>query len=309
MDKISIIVPCYNEQDSLPLLKRELDIQLLKFTGVEFEIILVDNCSEDNTLEIMKQMHSADSRFQYISFSRNFGKDSSLYAGLKSSTGDYVAVMDADLQDPPELLYEMYQQLKSKEFDCIATYRGDRDGEPWLRSKLADVFYWVMNKLSSSKMVNGARDFRLMTRQMVNAILSLEESERFTKGIFAWVGFKTKWIPYKNRVRVAGETKLPMRFEIPHALFAIVSFSTIPLVIISVLGFAFCIIALLYTTFVIVNQLVLKNAMPGYSSLMCVCLFGFGLTFLVLGIIGQYLAQMYLEIKRRPKYIVRETSL
>ncbi len=309
MDKISLIIPCYNEQESLPFLKHELDSQLSKFTETEFEIILVDNCSEDDTLKLMKQLHESDHRYQYISFSRNFGKDSSMYAGMKTSTGDYVAIMDADLQDPPELLKEMYETLKTGEYDCVAAYRDSREGEPWLRSVLANAFYSLMNKISHSGTVSGARDFRLMTRQMADAVLSLEESERFTKGIFSWVGFRTKWIAFKNRERVAGETKLPMKSAISYALRGIVAFSTFPLVLISFTGLILCASAFVYTLFVIIKQLVFKDAVSGYPSLMCVLLFGFGLTFLVLGIIGQYLAQMYLEIKQRPKYIIRETSL
>jgi len=309
MDKISLIIPCYNEQDTIPYLKGELEKVMGSFENVEFEVILIDNCSEDNTLQLMKELHDSDARYQYISFSRNFGKDSSMYAGLKASTGDYVTVMDADLQDPPELLKEMYETLKTGEYDCAAAFRQNRVGEPWLRSVLAKAFYKLMSKISDSDMVNGARDFRLMTRQMVDAVLALEESERFTKGIFSWVGFRTKWIPFENRERVAGKTKLPMKSAFSYAFRGIIAFSTVPLVLTSVLGMITCLVAFGYTIKVVVNQLVFKNAAPGYASLMSVVLFGFGITFLVLGIIGQYLAQMYLEIKRRPKYIVRETSI
>ncbi|MBQ8945668.1 MAG: glycosyltransferase family 2 protein [Lachnospiraceae bacterium] len=309
MDKISIVIPCYNEQDTIPYLKEELYKLMESMPQVAFEIVLVDNCSKDGTLNLMKQLHDGDPRFEYISFSRNFGKDSSMYAGLKASTGDYVTVMDADLQDPPELLAEMYETLKTGEYDCAAAFRKDRKGEPWLRSVLAGAFYRMMSRISDSDMVNGARDFRLMTRHMVDAVLELEESERFTKGIFSWVGFRIKWIPFENRERVAGKTKLPMKNAFSYAIKGIVAFSTAPLVAISVLGFIFCIIALVYTIVIVVKQLVLHEAVAGYPSIMCILLFGFGMIFLVLGIIGQYLAQMYLEIKRRPKYIVRETSV
>ena len=309
MDKISLIIPCYNEQAAIPFLQRELQRVMSLFENVEFEIILVDNCSEDETLSMMKELHKQDERYQYISFSRNFGKDSSMYAGLKASTGYYVTVMDADLQDPPELLKEMYKTLKTGEYDCAAAYRKNRDGEPWLRSVLADEFYKFMGKISDADMVNGARDFRLMTRQMVDAVLQLEESQRFTKGIFSWVGFRTKWIPFENRERIAGETKLPMKSAFSYALRGIVAFSTVPLVITSILGILICIAAFIFTVYVLIEQLIFKNAVPGYPSLMCIMLFGFGITFLVLGIIGQYLAQMYLEIKHRPKYIIRESSV
>ena len=309
MDKISLIIPCYNEQETIPILQKELNRIMDSFQGVEFEVVMVDNCSEDDTLKMMKEIHNSDGRYQYISFSKNFGKDSSMYAGLKASTGDYVAVMDADLQDPPDLLLEMYNTLKNEDYDCVAAYRKNRKGEPWLRSKLADVFYRFMGKISDANMVNGARDFRLMTRQMVDAVLELEEGQRFTKGIFSWVGFRTKWIPFENRERAAGKTKLPMGSTFSYALRGIVSFSTIPLVFTSILGIVTCIIAFLFTLYVFIQQLIFKNAVPGYPSLMCVVLFGFGIVFLVLGIIGQYLAQMYLEIKQRPKYIVRESSI
>ncbi|MBO6112869.1 MAG: glycosyltransferase family 2 protein [Lachnospiraceae bacterium] len=309
MDKITLIIPCYNEQDTIPFMKKELDRVMGLFKDVSFEVILVDNCSEDNTLSMMKEMHEKDERFQYISFSRNFGKDSSMYAGLKASTGDYVTVMDADLQDPPELLLEMYEALKTGEYDCAAAYRKNRKGEPWLRSVLADQFYKFMSRISDADMVNGARDFRLMTRQMVDAVLQLEESQRFTKGIFSWVGFRTKWIPFENRERVAGKTKLPMKSAFSYAIRGIVAFSTVPLVVTSVIGIVFCIAAFIYTIYVLIKQTVMRDAVPGYPSLMCILLFGFGITLMALGIIGQYLAQMYLEIKQRPKYIIRDTSI
>lgn len=309
MDKISLIIPCYNEQDTIPFLKKELNRVMQGFEGVEFEVILIDNCSEDDTLSLMKTLHKEDERYQYISFSRNFGKDASMYAGLQASAGDYVTIMDADLQDPPELLKEMYDALKTGEYDCVAAYRTNRKGEPWLRSVLADGFYRFMGKISDANMVNGARDFRLMTRQMVDAVLQLEESQRFTKGIFSWVGFRTKWIAFENRERVAGKTKLPMKSAFAYAIRGIVAFSTIPLIIASVLGIVVCGIAFIYMLYILIQQLILKNAVPGYASLMCIMLFGFGINFLVLGMIGQYLAQMYLEIKNRPKYIIRQSSL
>lgn len=309
MDKISIVVPCYDEEETVPLFKAKLDEVMLAMPSVAFEIIMVDNCSEDGTLPLMKRIHAEDGRYQYISFSRNFGKDSSMYAGIKASTGDYVAVMDVDLQDPPELLPQMYEKIKAGDCDCVAAFRTNRKGEPWLRSALAGTFYRFMNKISDANMVNGARDFRLMTRQMAGAVVEMEESQRFTKGIFSWVGFRTEWVPYENRERAAGKTKLPMKSALSYALRGIVAFSTFPLVLASALGIVLFVVAIAYTAYVLVEQLVLRNAVPGYPSLMCVMLFGFGITFLLLGIIGQYLAQMYLEIKRRPKYIVRESSV
>lgn len=308
MKKISIVIPCYNEQEALPLLVDELEKLIIRMKNdATFEIILVDNCSEDDTLKIMKKLHKKDKKYRYISFSRNFGKDSSIYAGLKASTGDFVTIMDADLQDPPELLIEMYKILKSGDCDCVATRRKNRKGEPLIRSMLADIFYKVMQKISDYEIVSGARDFRLMTRKMVNAVLEMEETVRFTKGIFAWVGFKTTWIAFENKERSAGKTKLPMKNAISYAMRGIVAFSTVPLLLASVIGMIFCFAALIYTVVIVFNHFILNNIVSGYSSLMCVLLFGFGLVLLILGIIGQYLAQMYLEVKRRPKYIIKES--
>ena len=312
MEKISIIVPCYNEEQALPYLVEKLNIIMDKMNkdfDLIFEVILVNNCSEDNTLNMMKKISNEDNRYKYISFSRNFGKDSSMYAGLKYANGDYVAIMDADLQDPPELLIDMYKAIKEENFDNAEAVRSDRDGEPFLRSILADMFYKMMSKISMTNIDNGARDFRLMTKQMKDAILSLEESERFTKGIFSWVGFKTKKIYFKNQMRVAGDTKLPTSSAFKYAFRGIVAFSTAPLVLSSIVGLIFFIVAIFYTLFVIINQLFITKATPGYASLMCVMLFGFGIVLLVLGIIGQYLAQSYLEIKHRPKYIITEKNV
>lgn len=308
MDKISLIIPCYNEEETLPYLKKELDKLFDKMNNVSFEVILVDNSSVDKTLDIMKKLSREDKKYQYISFSRNFGKDASMYAGLKASSGDYVAIMDADLQDPPELIYDMYNIIKKEDYDCVATYREDRKNEPFLRSVLANAFYKLINKISNYEIRNGARDYRLMTRKMVDAVLLLEESERFTKGIFSWVGFKTKWLPFKNHERVAGKTKLPMKSAISYAFRGITSFSTIPLVMASFVGVLFCVAALVYMIYIIISHIVDHTIVSGYSSMMCVMLFGFGMVLLVLGIIGQYLSQMYLEIKNRPKYIIKESS-
>ena len=309
MDKITIVIPCYNEEETIPYLKTEILKVINSKININFEVIMVDNCSIDNTLNMMKELKIQDNRFHYISFSKNFGKDSSMYAGLKASTGDYVTIIDADLQDPPELILKMYEILKNEDYDCVAAYRENRDGEPFLRSLFANWFYKLMNKISDSNMVNGARDFRLMKRKMVEAVLSLEEGERFTKGIFSWVGFKTKWLAYKNKERIAGDTKQPMSSAFSYAIRGIVSFSTAPLLFASIIGFVFCIGSFLYFVITVLKQLILREAVPGYSSMMSVILFCFGLTFMLLGIIGQYLAQMYLEIKHRPKYIIAETDI
>ena len=308
MDKITIIIPVFNEEESLPFLEKELDKLRKSMSKQDFEFILVDNSSTDHTLNILKDLHKKDKCYRYISFSRNFGKDASMYAGLRSASGDYIAIMDADLQDPPYLIKEMYECLKGEDYDSVATYRKDRKNEPFLRSLFAKMFYKLMNKLSNYEIVDGARDFRLMTRQMVNAIISLEEKERFTKGIFSWVGFKTKWISFENHERIAGSTKLPMKSAFNYAIRGITSFSTIPLKIASVMGLIFCMLAGIYLIYIIVSHFTSNNISPGYSSIMCVMLFGFGVILLVLGIIGEYLSQMYLEIKNRPEYIIKETS-
>lgn len=307
-DKISIIIPCYNEEKSLPFIIKKINGIFNVLKKVDFEIIMVDNKSSDKTLDIMKKLSESNSIYHYISFSRNFGKDSSMYAGLEYSSGDYVTIIDADGQDPPELIIDMYNIIKNENVDCVASYRKNRKGEPFLRSLFADAFYKLINKISNSTMMSGARDFRLMTRQMVNAVISLEESERFTKGIFSWVGFKTKWIPFDNVERIAGDTKQPMMVAIAYAIKGIVSFSTAPLFMTSILGFIFCSLSIIYAIFVLFKQMILKEAVPGYPSIICIMMFGFGVILFVLGIIGQYLAQMYLEIKHRPKYIINEIS-
>ncbi|MDR0918684.1 MAG: glycosyltransferase family 2 protein [Oscillospiraceae bacterium] len=308
MDKITLIIPCYNEEEALPYTYKALLDIAGTMNYVEFEFLLVNNCSEDNTLNIMKKYSQEDSRFRYISFSRNFGKEASMYAGLKHSTGDFTAIIDADLQDPPELLPQMYKSVKEEGFDCAAAYRKNRKGEPFFRSLFAEWFYKLMSRISDCNIMNGARDFRLMSRKVVDAIVSLEESERFSKGIFGWVGFKTKWIPFENIERVAGKTKQGFTSAFTYAFRGIIAFSTKPLLISSVLGVIVSFLAVLFTVFVVTKQIITGEAVPGYPSLVCILLFGFGFTFSLLGIIGQYLAQIYLEIKSRPKYIISEKS-
>ena len=312
MDLISLIVPCYNEEQALPLFITELNkiiAEMKKMYQVDFEILLINNCSEDRTLDMMKEISKNDNRYKYISFSKNFGKDSSMFAGLKHANGDFVAIFDADLQDPPELLIEMFKAVKNDGYDSAEAVRKNREGEPKIRSFLADVFYSIMSKISMTNIDSGARDYRLMKKKMKDAILSLDESERFTKGIFSWVGFKTKKIYFENKKRVAGDTKLPTLSAFKYAFRGIVSFSTVPLLLTTFVGLIFFISAIVYTICVIINQLFITKATPGYASLMCVMLFGFGLVLLMLGIIGQYIAQSYLEIKHRPKYIIDESNL
>lgn len=308
MTLISLVIPCYNEEEAIPLLYPELKKISEEMKEVEFEFIMVDNCSEDNTLQLMKDLRKEDSRVRYISFSRNFGKEASMYAGLKASRGDFVAIMDADLQDPPSLLPAMYEAVTKEGYDCAATYRKDRKGEPWLRSVLANAFYSLIGKISSADMKSGARDFRLMSRQMVNAVLTLEENERFSKGIFGWVGFNTKWIAFENVERSAGKTKLPFWSAFTYALKGIVSFSTVPLAVSSLMGILCCFLAAFYAIYVVVKELVTAEAVAGYPSLVCLILFIGGVQLLMIGVLGQYLAQIYLEIKKRPKYIIKETE-
>ena len=308
MDKISLVIPCYNEEESLPYLEKELN-NLIEKMDVSFEIIMIDNASEDNTLKKIKELNKKYKNIKYISFSRNFGKEASMYAGLKASTGDYVAIMDADLQDPPELLIDMYKMIKEKNIDCVATYQKNRKDNFFIRKIFASIFYKIMKKISKLEIKNGARDYRLMTRQMVDAILSLNEVERFSKGIFSWVGFKTEWISFEGKKRVAGKTKLPIKSATHYAINGITSFSNAPLVFSAIIGFTLCIASIIYIIVVIINNIINGDKiMPGYSSLMCVILFGFGLTLFVLGIIGKYISTIYLEIKKRPLYIIKEKS-
>lgn len=308
MDKISAIVPCYNEEQALPYLYEELIKVAQQMSGQDFEFIFVNDGSKDKTLEVIKALRSKDDRVRYVSFSRNFGKEAAIYAGLEASTGDYVAMLDADLQDPPHLLLEMYQTLLEKEYDCVATRREDRKGEPVIRSFFAKKFYQLINKISDTEIVDGARDFRLMTRQMVNSILKLGEYNRFSKGIFGWVGFNTKWIAYENVERVAGQTKWSFWGLFFYSLEGIIAFSTRPLAIASIFGFVFFLISLVWICMIITKTLLWGDPVPGYPSLICAIFFIGGIQLLCLGILGQYLSKTYLETKKRPIYIAKETE-
>jgi len=308
MDKISTIVPCYNEEQALPYLYEELVKVADQMTGQEFEFIFVNDGSKDKTIDIIRELRKKDKRVRYISFSRNFGKEAAIYAGLETATGNYVAMLDADLQDPPHLLIEMYQSLKTEDYDCVATRRVDRKGEPPIRSFFAKEFYKLMNKISDTEIVDGARDFRLMTRQMVNSILKLTEYNRFSKGIFGWVGFKTKWISFENVERIAGQTKWSFWGLFFYSLDGIVAFSTRPLAIASVLGFVFFAISIVWIAWIIIKTLIWGEDVAGYPSLICAIFFIGGIQLLCLGILGQYLSRTYLETKRRPVYIAKETE-
>ena len=310
-DKISVIVPCYNEQEALPFFFEAIGKiagKMKQEYNVDYEFVFVDDGSRDRTLEILRDFAKKDERVKYISFSRNFGKESAIYAGLEHVTGDYISMMDADLQDPPELLMEMYQEIKKGEYDCIGTRRATRKGEPPIRSFFAHCFYKLMNKISKAEIVDGARDFRLMTRQMVNAILDVKEYNRFSKGIFGWVGFKTKWLEYENIERVAGNTKWSFWKLFLYSLDGIVAFSTVPLSVASAVGMLFLFIAFIMIVFIIAKTLIFGDPVAGYPSMMCVMFFIGGIQLFSIGVLGQYLSKTYLETKNRPIYIIKETE-
>lgn len=308
MEKISIIVPCYNEEESMPLFYEEITKVAKTFNKVDFEFIFVNDGSRDKTLEIARDLAKEDKRVRYISFSRNFGKEAAILAGLEYSIGDYVAIMDADLQDPPSLLKEMYDGIKNEGYDCVATRRVSRKGEPPIRSFFAKCYYKLINKISKTEIVDGARDYRLMSRQMVNSILELKEYNRFSKGIFSWVGYNTKWLEYKNVERVAGTTKWSFWKLFLYSLESIVAFSTVPLAIASIMGLLFFIVSLIMIVFIITKTLIFGDPVAGWPSLVCIIFFVSGVQLFGIGIIGQYLSKLYLEVKRRPVYIVKETE-
>ena len=309
MKKISIIVPCYNEEESLPLFYQEMEkVRENDFHDVEMEYIFVDDGSKDSTLKEIKKLKEHDSKVKYISFSRNFGKESAMLAGLESSSGDYVTLMDADLQDPPSLLRKMYDIIKNEDYDCVGTRRVTRKGEPPIRSFFARIFYKLINKMSDVEMVDGARDYRLMTRQMVDAIISMREYNRYSKGIFSFVGFKTKWLEYENIQRVAGETKWSFWKLFKYSLQGIIAFSTAPLAIASVLGILSCISAFILVLYITGKTLLFGDPVGGWPSMMCIILFLGGIQLFCIGILGQYLSKTYLETKKRPIYIVKESS-
>lgn len=312
---ISIVVPCYNEEESLPLFLRELERvaeQMRQADDLTFEVVLIDDGSTDGTLATMKreaQRLPAHFTVRWASFSRNFGKEAALYAGLSHATGELVATMDADMQDPPSLLPEMYRIITTDDVDNVATRRTTREGEPPIRSLFARMFYKLINKISKADIVDGARDFRLMKRPMVDAILSMREYNRFSKGIYGWVGFKTRWLPYVNVNRVAGETKWSFFSLLLYSIDGIVAFSTVPLSIASVVGTLLCIVAFFALIFIIVRALLFGDPVDGWPSLASIIIFIGGIQLLCLGIMGQYLAKTYLETKHRPLYIVRESNL
>lgn len=307
--KITAVVPCYNEQEALGLFYEELNRVTAEMRDCEFEILFVNDGSKDRTLELMKELAEKDGRVKYISFSRNFGKEAAIYAGLEHASGDLVAIMDADLQDPPRLLPEMYRAVTEEGYDSVATRRVTRKGEPPIRSFFARMFYRLMNKMCKTEVVDGARDFRLMTRPFVDSLLSMKEYNRFSKGLFGWVGFRTKWIEFENVERVAGETKWSFWKLLLYAIDGMVAFSTMPLSVAALIGILMCVIAVISIIFIIVRQLCFGGSAFGWPSMVCIMIFIGGVQLLCMGIMGQYLAKTYLEVKNRPIYICKETNI
>ncbi len=305
---ISLIIPCYNEEESINICYNEVNKVTKKMQKQSFEIIFIDDGSKDKTLSILKELSSKDKRVKYLSFSRNFGKEAGMYAGLKYSKGDYVAIMDVDLQDPPEKLIEMYEIINNENYDCVALYTKSHKGYGFLRKKLTDIWYKLIDKISDFKQMPGARDYRLMSRQMVDAIVSMPEYNRYIKGIFGYVGYNTKWLSYEAPDRVAGTSKYSIRKLISYALEGIIFFSTKPLIISAYVGLLFCLISFIFIIVIIIRTLIYGNPVSGWPSMVCIILFLSGIQLLFLGIIGLYLSRVYTEVKRRPNYIVKETE-
>lgn len=310
MSLLTIVVPCYNEEQALPLFYEEIcrTMEEFKYTDADvgFELLFIDDGSKDKTLEVIKGLKVKDDRVHYVSFSRNFGKEAGIYAGLENSHGDYVVIMDADLQDPPSLLPEMYKALKEEGYDSAATRRVTRKGEPPVRSFFARQFYKIMNRMTDLQIMDGARDYRIMTRTMVNAVLDMKEYNRFTKGIYSWVGFKTKWFDYENRERVAGETKWNFWKLFLYSLEGFVGFSTAPLTLAALIGLIFTLLSFVMIVFIIVRTLIYGDPTSGWPSMICIIVFLAGVQLFCIGVVGQYLAKTYLETKARPIYIARE---
>ena len=301
---ISVVIPCFNEEDSIPFFYSEMEriqIEMKK----KFEYIFINDGSTDNTLSVLRRLNASNPNVHYLSFSRNFGKEAALYAGLQRATGDYVTVMDADLQDPPELLIEMYAKIQEG-YDVVGTRRADRKGEPPIRSFFAKAFYWLINKISDTEMVDGARDFRLMTRQVVDAILELKEVNRFSKGLFSWVGFDVAYVSYENRERVAGETSWSFWKLLNYSLDGFINFSEVPLKLATWAGTFSFLISLVGIFFVVIRKLTIGGSVAGWASLVSIILFIGGIQLLALGIIGNYISKIFLETKKRPVYIIKE---
>lgn len=305
--KISLIVPCYNEEESVPIFYKEVS-SILKIMNCRYEIIFVNDGSKDGTLEILKKISNQDEGVIYLSFSRNFGKEAAMYAGFCNVSGDYVAVMDADMQDPPALLPQMMKIIETGKYDSVATRREDRKGEPPIRSWFAKKFYKLINKISDADIVDGARDFRLMKKEMVEAIVEMSEYNRFSKGIFGWIGFRTYWLPYENIERVAGKTKWNFWKLFKYAIDGIINFSQMPLNIASWFGITMTMLSFVFMMFIIIRKLCFGDPVAGWASLICIVTFIGGIQLFCLGIMGQYIAKTYMETKRRPHYIISETN-
>lgn len=306
---ISVVVPCYNEQGALPFYYDKMKEVMALLPELSFEIIIVDDGSTDGTLEAAKQLAKSDERIRYISFSRNFGKEAAMYAGLKNASGRYTAIMDADLQDPPEMLPKMYRVITEEGYDAVGTRRVTRKGEPPVRSFFARKFYKIMSRISKANMVDGARDYRLMNRKYVDALLSLGEYNRFSKGLFGWVGFKVKWLEFENVNRIAGETKWSFGQLFLYSLDGIVAFSNVPLYMASIAGIGSFIAAIAAMIFIIVRRLVFGDPVAGWASTVVIILFIGGIQLLSIGILGLYLSKLYLEAKNRPIYLLDETNI
>jgi len=309
MDKITVAVPCYNEEEALTPFYAEITRVAAEMPYVDFEFLFINDGSRDKTLQKIRELAQTDDRVKYISFSRNFGKEAGIYAGLENASGDYVVIMDADLQDPPALLPEMYRAVTEEGYDCVGSRRVTRKGEPPIRSFFARMFYKLINKMSDAQIVDGARDFQMMSRKVVQAILSMGEYNRFSKGIFGWIGFRKKWLEYENIERVAGETKWSFWKLFLYAIEGIIAFSTAPLVISSIFGLLCCVLAFVMIVVIIVRTLVFGDPTAGWPSLVCIMLLLSGIQMLCIGIVGQYLAKTYLETKKRPIYLVGESNL
>lgn len=305
---VSIVVPCYNEEKMLHLFYKELCSIIGPISGYQFELLFVNDGSKDSTLEIVRSLSAKDNRVKYISFSRNFGKESAIYAGLSLARGDFVTIMDADLQDPPALLPEMLRHIEAG-YDSVATRRVTRKGEPLFRSFFARQFYKVINRMSRIDIVDGARDYRMISRQMVDAILSMREYHRFSKGIFGWIGFKTKWIDYENIERVAGESSWSFWNLFAYAIDGIIAFTTTPLRIASYSGMTLSLMAFIYFLYVVLRTLVFGVDLPGYASTVALILFMGGIQLLSIGILGEYMARTYMEVKHRPVFIIQESNI
>ncbi|MEG1597657.1 MAG: glycosyltransferase family 2 protein [Bacilli bacterium] len=308
MDKISLIIPCFNEQESINIFYDEVSKIEKSIDNVKFEYLFIDDGSTDNTLPIIKKIMKLNKDIHFISFSRNFGKEPGMYAGLCNATGDYAVVIDVDLQHDPKLIKDMYEILKTKDYDSVATKRTNRKGEPKIRSFFSNLYYKIMSKLTKIEVIDGETDYRMMTKQMYKNVIAMTEYNRFTKGIFSYVGFKTKWITQPNIKRVAGSTKWSFFNLFKYSLDGLTAFSTIPLIISSIIGLIFCLISFIMIVLIVVKTIIYGNPTDGWPSLICVIFMVSGIQLFCIGIIGWYLSKIYLETKKRPIYIIKETD-